>query len=338
MPNAPAAANDGAALRGGVFVNRELAPIREHLDHPSVSEVCINRPGELWVERMGQPAMERHEVPGLDATSLERLARLLAAASNQAVNEERPLLSTTLPTSERVQVVLPPAAPNGPAYSIRRQVVSDLSLDDYAASGAFDEVEHVADANARKPDQDLKELIAARDIQGFLELAVAQRKNIIVSGGTSTGKTTFLNAILKAVDHGERIVTIEDTAEVRPPQGNWLSLLASKGQQGVAQVTVEDLLQASLRLRPDRILLGELRGKEAATFLRAVNTGHPGSITTVHADTPRGALEQILLMVMQAGLGLGHAEIMSYVTSIVDVVVQLRRIGGKRVVSEIWFP
>lgn len=339
MAGAPALSTTvSAAPLGGVFVNRELAPIREHLDHPSVSEVCINRPGELWVERMGASAMERYKVPSLDETALTRLARLLAAGSKQEVNEEKPLLSTTLPTSERVQVVLPPASPLGPAYSIRRQVVSDLSLDDYASSGAFDEVEHIEDTHARKPDQELRNRIASRDIQGFLELAVSQRKNIIVSGGTSTGKTTFLNAILKAVDHGERIITIEDTAEVRPPQGNWLSLLASKGGQGVSQATVEDLLQASLRLRPDRILLGELRGKEAATFLRAVNTGHPGSITTVHADTPRGALEQILLMVMQAGLGLGHAEIMAYVTSIIDVVVQLRRIGGKRLVSEIWFP
>lgn len=117
-----------------------------------------------------------------------------------------------------------------------------------------------------------------------------------------------------------------------------LSLLASKGEQGIAKVTIQDLLEASLRLRPDRILLGELRGKEAYTFLRAVNTGHPGSITTIHADTPYGAIEQIALMVMQANLGLKHEEIMQYIQSIVDIVIQLKRVKGKRVITEIWYP
>jgi len=147
-----------------------------------------------------------------------------------------------------------------------------------------------------------------------------------------------LNAILKEIEPHERIVTIEDTPEVMPPQKNHVSLLASKGDQGQSKVTIQDLLEASLRFRPDRILLGELRGKEAYSFLRAVNTGHPGSITTIHADTPQGALEQICLMVMQANLGLTHDQIMAYISSIIDVVIQLKRIGGKRIISEIWYP
>lgn len=152
------------------------------------------------------------------------------------------------------------------------------------------------------------------------------------------GKTTLLNAILKEIDPKERIITIEDTPEIKPIHQNHVPLLASKGEQGIAEVTIQSLLEASLRLRPDRILLGELRGKEAYTFLRAVNTGHPGSITTVHADTPHGAFKQIALMVMQANLGLQNDQIMDYIRSIVDVVVQLKRIDGKRIISEVWYP
>ena len=143
---------------------------------------------------------------------------------------------------------------------------------------------------------------------------------------------------MKEIDPAERIITIEDTQEVRPAQKNHLSLLATRGDQGTAKVTVQNLLEASLRLRPDRILLGELRGEEAYTFLRAVNTGHPGSLSTVHADTPRGALEQIGFMVMQANLGLQHNQVMDYIRSIVDVVVQLKRSGGVRRISEVWYP
>ena len=142
---------------------------------------------------------------------------------------------------------------------------------------------------------------------GFLRQAVRLRKNIIVSGGTSTGKTTFLNALVKEIPLGERLIMIEDTPEIRLEHPNAVGLVAARGTLGEARVNVEDLLQASLRMRPDRILLGELRGPEAYSFLRAVNSGHPGSITTVHADSPRAAVDQIALMVMQAGANLSRA-------------------------------
>lgn len=322
----------------GVYTNTYLAPLRRYLDGDRVSEVCINQPGEVWVERMGTSAMERYEDATITNDLMARLARLLAGGTNQAINAENPMLSCTLPTGERVQIVMPPASPRGVAISIRRQVVNDLCLDDYANAGAFESVGVITDETAKPDENALRGLLNSGDIQAFLEQAVANKKNIIVSGGTSTGKTTFLNAILKCVEPGERIVTIEDTPEVKPAQPNWLSLLASKGDQGQARVSIQDLLEASLRLRPDRILLGELRGKEAYTFLRAVNTGHPGSITTVHADTPRGALEQIGLMVLQANLGLRQDEIRSYIGAVIDCVIQLRRVGGKRVISEIWWP
>lgn len=324
--------------RGSAHLQSGLAIFQQWLMDPTVSEICVNRPGEVFIEKMGGASMERHLDPRVTDQALASLARLLAGNSRQAINSQNPLLSTVLPTGERIQIVLPPASPAGVSLSIRKQVVSDLSLDDYAKAGAFDSVGVIRNHKASVPDPELVALIEANKIQAFLSMAVKRRKNIIVSGGTSTGKTTFLNAILKEVSPDERIITIEDTAEVNPPQGNWLSLLASKGDQGEAKVSIQCLLEASLRLRPDRILLGELRGPEAYTFLRAVNTGHPGSITTVHADTPSSALEQIGLMVLQADLGLRHDEILTYIRSVVDCVVQLRRIDGKRVISDIWWP
>ena len=330
--------DESATAPSGVFTARYLKPILRHLDSASISELCVNKPGEVWIERAGAPFMERIEEPEITTDHMTRLAPLLASNTNQAVNPETPLLSTLLPTGERVQVVMPPAATHGIAFSIRRQVVKDLNLEDYEQAGAFNSVGVSRDAIEREKDSDLTDLIASNDIKGFLDLAVKKHKNIIVSGGTSTGKTTFLNALLKSVGKDERIVTIEDTQEVMPRQENWVSLIASKGGQGSARVDIQSLLEASLRLRPDRILLGELRGSEASTFLRAINTGHPGSITTVHANSPRGAIEQIALMVMQANLGLKREEIIAYIRSVVDCVVQLSRVDGTRVISDIWWP
>ncbi len=258
--------------------------------------------------------------------------------SKQAINQEHPLLAATLPTGERIQIVLPPAAKHGPALSIRKQVFRDLSIAEYGKLGAFESVHVITDDNADNDDTELRRLLDEGKIEGFIAQAARRRKNILLSGGTSSGKTTFLNAILKEVPIEERIITIEDTPELIPPHPNALSLLVSKGGQSVANVTIQDLLEASLRMRPDRILLGELRGKEAYSFLRAVNTGHPGSITTVHADSPHSALEQICLMVIQANLGLKREEIMAYIRSIIDIVIQLKRSGGRRYVSDVWFP
>jgi type IV secretion system protein VirB11 len=162
-------------------------------------------------------------------------------------------------------------------------------------------------------------------------------KNIVVSGGTSTGKTTFLNALLKEVPLDQRLVLIEDAPEVRLVHPNAVGLVAVRGEQGEARVTAEDLLQASLRLRPDRIILGELRGAEAFSFLRAVSSGHPGSMTTVHADNPAGAIDQLALMALQAGVNLRRADVVDHVRRVVDIFVQLHRESGVRKVREVVF-
>jgi type IV secretion system protein VirB11 len=236
-----------------------------------------------------------------------------------------------------VQIIAPPATRGAMAIAIRRHVVSDLGLDDYAASGAFDGARRTGFDQDADGDRALQALLDAGQIAQFLRQAVLARKNIIVSGGTSTGKTTFLNALLKEIPRHERLIVIEDTPEVRLEQPNAVGLVAVKGGLGEAAVSIEDLLQASLRMRPDRIILGELRGSEAYSFLRAVNSGHPGSITTVHADSPRAALDQIALMTLQAGPHLSRREIIDYVSAVVDVAVQLSRVDGRRVVSEVAF-
>lgn len=331
----PDTANQNAE---NIFMERYIDAFREYLADPEVSEICINRPGELWIERNGSPSMKRIESDSITNDHMMRLARQIARTTNQAISMQHPLLSGSLPTGERVQVVMPPASPNGVVLSIRKQVVKDMDLAAYAAAGAFEAVGWISATDTKAPDELLRAHADQKEFREFISLAAKSKKNIIISGGTSTGKTTFLNAVLKEIDPHERIITIEDTPEIQPIHKNHVSLLVSKGEQGIAEVTIQSLLEASLRLRPDRILLGELRGKEAYTFLRAVNTGHPGSLTTVHADTPHGAFKQIALMVMQANLGLQNDQIMEYIRSIIDVVVQLKRIGGKRFISEVWYP
>jgi type IV secretion system protein VirB11 len=323
---------------GSVYLDRALEPLRPWLANRQVVEIVANGPGVVFVEVMGEAAMQRHEVPGLTAAEIRHLCERVAGATDQAVNEEHPLLSAALPTGERFQGVLPPATTGGGGFAIRKQVIQKLRLPDYLAMGAFEGTIVVVDKALSDIDRQLCELLHARDFAAFLALAVKSRISILISGGTSSGKTTFLNTLLAEVPANERILTIEDTREVQPPHENHLPLIASKGDQGLARVTIESLLQASLRLRPDRIFLGEIRGAEAYSFLRAINTGHPGSITTVHADTPAGAIEQLSLMVMQAGLGLSKDEIAGYIRSVIPVIVQFRRLsGGARVMTHIEF-
>ncbi len=319
-----------------VYLRSYLAPLAPMLERVDVTDIFVNRPGEVWVETVGG-GLERHPAPELDETTLWRLARQIASLSRQGVNREHPLLSATLPGGERVQIIAPPATRGDLAMAVRKQVVADLRLEDYARAGAFKAISFNVDSDAQALDLRLSALLAAGDTVGFLRAAVRGRKNIVISGGASTGKTTFLNSLLKEVPQEERLILIEDTPEVSIDHPNSVGLLAVRGETGEARVNVDDLVQATLRMRPDRIILGELRGPEAASFLRAVNTGHPGSITTVHADSARGAVDQLSLLVLQAGLNLGRAEIGDYVRGIVDVFVQLTRREGRRTVSQIVF-
>ena len=313
-----------------------LNPFKALFAEEGVNEIMVNKPKEAWVEKRGDQRLEI--IPDIDFEHLMGLGRLVAQSTEQTVSEEKPLLSATLPNGYRIQVVFPPASePGSVAMAIRKGSGMQLTLEDYDKMGAFSNTstEEVHDKN----DDILAEYIKNNKIREFLDYAIKCKKNIIISGGTSTGKTTFTNAALLAIPAEERLITVEDAREVQlPNHPNRVHLLASKGGQGRAKVTTQDLIEACLRLRPDRIIVGELRGAEAFSFLRAINTGHPGSISTLHADTPTMALEQLKLMVMQAGLGMPPDEIKKYISAVIDVVVQLKRGGGgKRYISEVYF-
>jgi type IV secretion system protein VirB11 len=297
------------------FLDAYLEPFRRWLAEDDVTELLVNRPGEVWIEQRGR--MTCHNAPKVNDALLQRLAEQVARISNQGINRERPLLAAMLPNGARVQFVAPTATRAHWALAIRRHCLLDLPLDAYAKGPLQPEHKPVASSPEADPI-------------GFLRQAVLDRKTILISGGTSTGKTTFLNALMREVPPEERVIVVEDTAEVQLHGPNDLGLIAVKGELGEALINTDDLLQAALRLRPDRILLGELRGKEAVSFLRAVNTGHPGSFSTIHANSTSGALEQLALMVMQSGLGLSRSETIDYARSVIDVVVQLGREGAER--------
>lgn len=311
----------------GVYLRAYLRAFGAWLERSDINEIMVNRPGEIWVEVAGQPHMQRVEAPEITDALLERLATQIARMNHQAINRESPLLAATLPSGERVQMVGPPATRRHWALAIRRHVVADLDLDAYDRGPLSDRIP--------PPQRGECEAAARQQPVAFLRDAVRSRKTVLISGGTSSGKTTFLNSLLKTVPPHERILLVEDTPEVVAHQANALGLVAVKGDQGEARIGVDDLLQAALRLRPDRIIVGEIRGREAATFLRAINTGHPGSFTTVHASSPEGALEQIALMVMQGGMTLSRSETIAYASSLIDVIVQLGRDGGERRITDI---
>lgn len=313
-----------------IYLQSYLEPLRPWLDAEDVTEILVNRPGQIWVERTGAPAMERHEVPELDSSLLQRLSQQIARRSFQGINRESPLLSATLPGGVRVQIVGPPATRNGIAVAFRKHVLNDVDVKQFLA-----QTDIAPAACAADDKQHMERLAADRDIAALLDFAVTRRKTILVSGGTSSGKTTLLNALLKEIPHSERLVVIEDTPELRLEHPNSLGLVAVAGNQGEAMVTIDDLMRASLRMRPDRLIVGELRGPEVVTFMRAINTGHPGSFASIHASSTQGALEQLSLMCLQAGLGLSREDTLSYTRAMIDVVIQLRRDSGRRFFEDI---
>jgi type IV secretion system protein VirB11 len=316
-----------SADSGSVYLDAYLAPFRDWLARDTVTEILVNRPGEVWIEEAGRPGMQRIAAPAIDDRLIQRLAEQVARVSHQGINREHPLLGATLPAQAgsrgaRIQFCGPPATRRHWALAIRRHRQLDLPLDAYNTGPLVPPVEPVMPDPVEAP-------------VSFLRAAIQARKTILISGGTSTGKTTFLNAMLGEIPAGERVVLVEDTAELKLPGANGVGLIAVKGELGEAKVTANELLQSALRLRPDRIVLGELRGAESVSFLRAINTGHPGSFSTIHANSARGALEQLALMVMQTGIGLTRADTIAYAASVIDVVVQLDRIDGRRGIGAI---
>lgn len=315
-----------------VYLDSYLAPLATHLARPEVTDIYINRPGELWLETLGNHP-EKIPAPELTGEVLARLARQIAAISAQGINRQYPLLAASLPGGERVQVVAPPATRGDIALAIRKHVVTGLALDEYRQNGAFQDTEMVADNDVAVKK---KAALADKDPVDTLRAAVQGKLNILISGGTSSGKTTFVNTLLREIPDEERLILIEDTPELQLSHENAIGLIATRGTLGEARISAEDLLIASLRMRPDRIILGEIRGAEAVTYLRAVNTGHPGSISTIHADSPTRAIDQLALLVLQTGTRMAWDDVVKYVRNSLDIIVQLRRTGGKRDIESIY--
>jgi type IV secretion system protein VirB11 len=315
---------------GSVYLQSYLEPLRHWIEAPDVTEILVNRPQEIWVERTGASAMERHDVPELNAGLLGRLSHQIARSSFQGINRETPLLSATLPGGVRVQIIAPPATREGVAVAFRKHVLNDVDVRQFVAQTSM------ASAASKADDKlHMEGLVAKADMAALLDFVVKNRKTVLISGGTSSGKTTLLNALLKEVPQTERLVVVEDAPELRFTHPNAIGLVAVAGNQGEAIVTTDDLMRASLRMRPDRLIVGELRGPEVITFMRAINTGHPGSYASVHASSAHGALEQLALMCLQSGLGLSREDTLSYTRSMIDVVIQLRRDAGRRYFEEV---
>jgi type IV secretion system protein VirB11 len=314
-----------------------LAPLQAFLRPDGVTEVVVNRPGEVGVETGG--AWSWHEAPQLTESWLRTLAVAGAAFTKQDVGPDRPICSTSLPGDIRCQIVLPPVTPQGTvSLTLRKPSHRRLGLADFAAGGLFDAVASAGHDGLDETDEALLRLQAAGDWPGFFRAAVTGRRNILISGATGSGKTTFAKGLVELIPEDERLLTIEDTREFVVPHRNVVHLVYAKDGQGLARVGPKQLLESALRMRPDRILLQELRDGTAFFFLRNVNSGHPGSITTVHADSAALAFEQLTLLVRESdgGRDLPREDIRALLHLLVDVVVQMRKVDGRFRVTEVW--
>jgi type IV secretion system protein VirB11 len=312
-----------------------LAPLERHLAGDDVTELVVNRPGELGVE--SRSGWQWHSVAELDEPWLSTLAKAAAALTAQDVTPETPICSTVLPGGIRCQVVLPPAAERL-SLTLRKPSSASLDLEGFARTGLFDDV-RIATDGLSDEEHILAGLRDAGDWPAFFRLAVRGRRNILISGATGSGKTTFAKGLVQLIPEEERLLTIEDARELSVPHRNAVHLLYAKDGQGLAQVGAKALLESALRMRPDRILLQELRDGTAFFYLRNVNTGHPGSITTIHADSATLAFEQLTLLVKESegGRDLARDDIRALLHMLVDIVVQLRRINGQFRMTEVWY-
>jgi pilus assembly protein CpaF len=289
-----------------------LGPLEELLADPEVEEVMVNGPDRVYVERRGR--IEPTEVNFADETELRNAIERVLAPLGRRVDELSPMCDARLSDGSRVNVVIPPLAVDGPVLSIRR-----------------------FSAQRPGPEQLVELGTLTQAMRDLLEVAVTERRSILVSGGTGSGKTTLLNALSVFIAPADRVVTIEDAAELRLMQPHVVRLESRPPSvEGRGEVTVRDLLRNALRMRPDRIVIGEVRGAEALDLLTALNTGHRGALSTVHANSPADALRRLETLALMAGIGLPHGAIREQVERGFDLVAHLERLpDGRRRVAEI---
>ena len=289
-----------------------LGPIEPLLLDSRVSDILINGMDSVYVERHGQ--LHQVDVRFRDSQHLLHIAQRIAGWVGRRVDESNPMVDARLPDGSRVNIIIPPLAIDGATVSIRRFTMKGIALEDMAE----------------------RQVMSAAMAEAF-RICVKARLNILISGGTGSGKTTFMNALSQHIDHGERLVTIEDAAELQLQQPHVVRLeTRTMSAEGTGEVSMRDLLVNTLRMRPDRIIVGEVRGGEATEMLQAMNTGHPGSMCTLHANSPRDALTRLENMLMMAGTEMPLQAIRRQIASSVDIVVQLARLRtGHRCVTSL---
>ena len=327
---------DAPDQHAGSFLATYLKPLAAALTYPDVVEIAINPDGQVWIETQGAAHMQHFGDYSMPQAQARDLAGAIAGATQGQISEKKPLITGKILYEGRpirAQVVYAPVIEGGPSITLRRYSEASPALAKIALlHGDLIDLEALRRDRARN----VLALTKAGDMERAMKHCVDDRLNIMVSGGTSTGKTTFVRALLAMVAADERMVTIEDAYELFPPQENKVMLKADRMDK--SERTASKLLEAALRMRPDRIILGELRGEECKTFLDAINTGHAGSFTTIHADTARKALDRLALMVMSVGMNMSFAEVQRYCAASIDVVVQLGRAEGRRGIAQIYLP
>ena len=289
-----------------------LGPLESLLADDSVSEIMVNRYDQIFVERAGK--LQESEIVFSSDQAVQSAIERIVAPLGRRIDESSPMVDGRLKDGSRVNAVIPPLSLKGPSLTIRKFAKRKLQAEDMVAYGS-----------------------ATMDMMNFLKLAVQQRKNILISGGTGSGKTTLLNILSNYIPDDERVVTVEDAAELKLSQPNLVSLEARPANvEGKGLVSIRDLVRNCLRMRPDRIVVGECRSGEALDMLQAMNTGHDGSLTTVHANAPRDTLARLEVMVLMAGMELPVSAIRQQIASAIDLIVQQQRLSdGTRKITHI---
>ena len=316
------------------MLSEYLLPLRGYLDDESLTEICVNRPREVWTE--GRAGWTRHAVDDLSHSHCRQLATLIAAFNHKAISTEKPVLSAALPNRERVQVLIPPACEqNTVSITIRKPSLIDKTLEQLNAEGAFDESEEFREG-LQPFEHQLLSLKQQKRYMEFLDMAVKTHRNILIVGKTGSGKTTVTKSLTRSIPATERLITIEDVHEIFLNQHpNKVHLFYAREDEGGSKVSPKQALASCLRMKPDRILLAELRGDEAWEFIKSINTGHPGSITTMHANGAYEAFEQLTALIKDSKTG-AHLD-MAYIKQRLFTTIDIVLYYSKRKLREVYY-